>query len=480
MKILIYLFLIFFFILNNIGHSSVFRIGSDKQYKLPSEVMSLVKDFDIIEIDSGTYSGDVGVWNKNNLTIRGIGGLAHIEANGKSAQSKAIWVIQGKNTTVEYIEFSGCKVPDRNGAGIRQEGRNLTVRHCYFHDNEDGILTGADDSSNILIEFSEFARNGYGDGQSHNMYIGNVHSFTLKFCYSHHAKIGHTVKSRANANFILYNRIMDEETGNSSYLIDIPNGGSTYIIGNILMKGPNSENQIMISYGAEQLKNQYKELFIVNNSMVNTRGSGRYIYVEDGTLNARIINNIFAGKGSREMGTVDTVANLYFTNPDSAGFVEYRIYNYHLTKTSPAIDRGINPGFADEVQLTPLAEYIHPLDSTLRNYDGNMDIGAYEFVKSTSIENKNNDGFELEVHPNPVNEFSIVSYQLPVSGHVNIELYNQLGQKIADLVNGWQDGGKYNFQFPISDFQFSSGNYFLKMKVGNDMKVLKIIYISNY
>ena len=55
-------------------------------------------------------------------------------------------------------------MPDRNGAGIRQEGTDLTVTRSWFHDNENGILTGADPESDIVIERSRFFRNGYGDG----------------------------------------------------------------------------------------------------------------------------------------------------------------------------------------------------------------------------------------------------------------------------------------------------------------------------
>ena len=58
--------------------------------------------------------------------------LCTFECYGKSAESKAIWVIKGNNCRVENIEFSNCRVPDNNGAGIRMEGTNLTVSHCYF------------------------------------------------------------------------------------------------------------------------------------------------------------------------------------------------------------------------------------------------------------------------------------------------------------------------------------------------------------
>jgi len=51
-------------------------------------------------------------------------------------------VIRGNDVIVENIEFSGARVPDRNGAGIRPEGRNFTVRNCRFYDCENGILGG--------------------------------------------------------------------------------------------------------------------------------------------------------------------------------------------------------------------------------------------------------------------------------------------------------------------------------------------------
>ena len=41
---------------------------------------------------------------------------------------------------------------DKNVAGIRFQSTNLTVTGCYFHDNDDGILTDTGTSCSILIE----------------------------------------------------------------------------------------------------------------------------------------------------------------------------------------------------------------------------------------------------------------------------------------------------------------------------------------
>jgi len=51
--------------------------------------------------------------------------------------------------------------------------------------------------SEIVIERSTFARNGKGDGFTHNIYVGRIKRLTVRAVDSHHARIGHNLKSRA-------------------------------------------------------------------------------------------------------------------------------------------------------------------------------------------------------------------------------------------------------------------------------------------
>jgi cephalosporin-C deacetylase-like acetyl esterase len=352
----------------------VMRVGPDRKYKKPSEAARVVGDGAIVEIDAGIYEGDVCVWGQNDLTIRGVGGYAHLKANGASAQNKAIWVVKGRNATIEHIEFSGASVPDRNGAGIRIEGPGLTIRYCYFHDNEDGIL-GDSGESDILIEFTEFARNGHGDGYSHNMYIGHARSLTVRHCYSHHARTGHNLKSRAHENHILYNRIMDEADGTSSYAIDLPNGGRSFIIGNVIQQGPNTDNSTIVSYGAEGLSNPNSELYMVNNTIVNDRPTGTFVHIREGAT-AKLINNLFAGRGAPIKGQAEQTTNLA---TDTPGFVDRAKFDYRLTSESPAIDGGSKPGSVDTFNLRPLFQYVHPVSRRNRPSSGQIDIGAFEY-----------------------------------------------------------------------------------------------------
>ena len=141
----------------------------------------MARDGDVIEIDAGLYSGDAAVWRQRRIVLKGVGGPAHMRADGATVQGKGIWAIKGDDVVVDNIEFSGARVPDKNGAGIRLDRANLTILRSFFHDNENGLLMGHNSASDVVIERSEFAANGHGDGYSHNIYVGRIKSFTLKY-----------------------------------------------------------------------------------------------------------------------------------------------------------------------------------------------------------------------------------------------------------------------------------------------------------
>lgn len=359
--------------------AAVRSVGPGQPYAKPCQAFAAAQDGDVIEIDAaGNYDGDVCVIYRNNLTIRGINGRARIDAAGMYAQGKGIWVVAGDNVTVENIEFSGARVPDRNGAGIRLDSGNLTVRNCVFHHNETGILGGF--YGKVLIEHSEFYDNGYGDGQSHNIYLNaGVAEFTLRYSASRRAIVGHLVKSRAAKNYILYNRLT-QESGSGSYEIDLPSGGAAYVIGNILQQGDTTQNRSMISYGMEGLRTDVEHgLYVVNNTFVSTRSAGATFVqiVSSFTTPAVIRNNIFSG-----YGIVTTQSNALLAGNVTSGdmgFLDPAQFDYRISSLSAAMNAGVDPGSAAGFPLRPVMQYKHPLCAVARQDVGPIDAGAFEY-----------------------------------------------------------------------------------------------------
>lgn len=361
--------------------SPVRLVGPGHPYATPCQAIAAAQPGDTIEIDAagnGTYDGDVCTWATSNLTIVGVNGRAHIDAAGHSSGNKATWVIAGDNTVVRNVELSGATSTDLNGAGIRAEGANLTVADSYFHDNQDGILTGANAASDIVISSSEFANNGAGDGYSHNMYIGHVRSFTLEHSYSHDSNKGQLVKSRASTNYILYNQLLGR-TGTSNYELDMPNAGLSYVIGNVIQQGPQTSNSNIIEYGIEGVTNPSSQLYLVNNSIVNDRGAGSAVLVGP-QVTAPVVaqNNISVGSPTFVgQATATLVANCVTASP---GFVHRAGYDFHLVAASPCVDSGILPGTSPGgFSLVPVQEYVSPLSDPTRTVTGAaIDAGAFE------------------------------------------------------------------------------------------------------
>ncbi len=372
--------------------AATLRVGPDKPYRTVRAAAQAAQDGDTVEIDAGIYSADVTTWPQNDIVVRGVGGgRAHMRADGAEENGKGTWVLYGRNFTAENIEFSGARVPDQNGAGIRADGAGLLViRNCYFHDNENGILGGGDE---VLIEYSIFDHNGFGDGQSHNLYISQVHKFTMRYSYSHRAIIGHNVKSRAEENWILYNRIMDESDGTASYSVDLPQGGRSYLIGNVIEQGPNTDNYAIVAYASENASSGPQDLYLVNNTVVNNRPSGGvFVQLRPGST-VRVTNNIFYGPGTpwSSGSTVTAASNYIHTALDNAPrFRDPSSFDFRLTAASPAgtgglVDAGTPPGTSSTGQaLTPAFQYVYDVQIEPRVAVGAIDIGAFELSGATA------------------------------------------------------------------------------------------------
>jgi len=346
----------------------VILVGRDQALTRIAEAANRAKSGDVIEVEAGTYVGDIAIWTQSNLTIRAVGGRARIEQKDGSAEDKALWVIKGDNVLIENFEFAGAHVPGHNGAGIRHEGGKLTVRNCLFEGNEMGLLTWNDEHSTLIIEKSEFRNNlaastyRSGDPIGHQIYVGRIAMFTLTESYVHHGAFGHLVKSRARENRVFNNRISDEINGRASYELEFPNGGIAYVVGNIIRQSSLTENANIVSFGAEGYHWQQNELYLVNNTLVDGLASGgNFLRVKQGANEVRFINNLLLGRGRLSIETSWKVAGNARAARGDVPFADAG--DYRLSSTSRLVRTAVDPGAVNGISLGLAREYAHPRNS---------------------------------------------------------------------------------------------------------------------
>lgn len=366
-----------------LASAATLTVGPDKTYKKVSEAVAAAKAGDTIEVDAGDYVDDISSIKVGDLTIRGVGGRPHLKATVPPPNKKGIFVVEGGvgPVTLENLEFSGSKISEgdgNNGAGVRAQGTDLRVKGCYFHDNQNGILAG---DGLMTVEDSEFAYNGQA-GYEHNIYVGAAPKFVFRGNYSHHARSGHAVKTRALENHIEYNRLMEEADGNGSALIDLPQGGLSFIVGNLIQKGPKAENKNrVILYKGEGQTNPDLHLYVAHNTFVN-EGSPNVVFVDAPVVTALVaVNNLFIGPGTPlkaggdPMPMVNDMGNLVIADLGGGGLVNRAGYDYHLVDAAMAIDMGV----ATDMMTKAVSQYVHPVAIEDRPVVGAPDVGAYEF-----------------------------------------------------------------------------------------------------
>ena len=353
------------------------NVGPGMTYASVQAAVDAASDDDIIQIFPGTYTQEAGWANitKNHLRIVGMGASRPVlDAAGSSLSGNGIFVISGHDTIVQNIEFANARETSAGtAAGIRLQGRNLTVSGCYFHDNDNGILADGLSGSTVSIDGSEFNHNGHGDGLSHNICIGAVDTFLLKNCWVHSANGGCEVRTRAATNSIFYNRI-GNEGGNGTYEVQFANGGTTWFIGNQIEQDATTGNDTMLAYGNEGTSPDM-HLYVTYNTFVNNKPADGIFVSNASSTSALLQDNIFQGAGTVLSGLGTQTANWVTTD---ASLRDPAHYDFRLTPASTgAIGKGTAAGTVGSMALVPSYHYVHPCGYKERAAGTATDIGAY-------------------------------------------------------------------------------------------------------
>lgn len=483
--------------------ATIWHVGAAQTYTVPSQVKNLVADGDTIQIDGGVYVNDAVKWIKKNLKFIGLGTGSNrtiLQYTGDIPNGKGIWVFETPGTCdnpyIENIVFDGAQVSDANGgngAGIRMQAKDITIRNCKFINCQNGILegNGSVTTSNVMITNTEFENNGYQlpndptySGYEHNIYISaSADTLWVENCYFHRPRgQANSLKTRAQRSFILYNLIDEEATGYGSWELNIAQGGLNIIMGNVIIQGPAGSNHGIIGYDA--VTNPLEDFYFVNNTVINKYvGAIKYFNVvpASGVNTFKIYNNIFAsvtGAGNTfctgtTPSVLDSSHNIIAATYTSIGFTNPSNNDYSLLPTATlAINTGTNAGSTNTAyNLTPSKAY-QSFTTALasRTISGSaIDRGAYEYYFPSTYLVQNELSKGISIYPQPLSDRAVIAFS-EEQKNVQISLCDMFGKqlRIVDFSGT---------QFILEKGELSSGIYLLNVSTKNSAGISRKIII---
>lgn len=291
-------------------------------YEETSSAEKAIKNNSKVFIGRGVYSRGLYI-KSDNVLITGESGTHFKNA---AINGKAVFVVSGDNVTIENVRCSEIEVPSKNGACVRQEGKNLVLKNVHFHDSQQGILAG-DNTGSLTIEFSVFERLGYA-GKAHGVYSGNDELFIRHSQIINSVDQGHEVKTRAKITKIEYSTIGSIDT-NDSRSIDNSNGGVLIVKHSVIMQGPQTVNGQLMAYGLEGLGRQREHRIVLESNifLLERNGINHFLGLPkqpNQKIDIRVQENVIIGS---QLNSVENYKNfnVFYESRGDAKLIENEV-----------------------------------------------------------------------------------------------------------------------------------------------------------
>ncbi len=200
--------------------------------------------------------------------------------------------------------------------------------------------------------------------------------------------------------------------------------------------------------------------------------------ISEGTLTENYAPVIFRLKSPRNETSVESL-DILFEWTESIDPDEDNIeYIFHLS--GPEIDTTINGITADSLNFngnnslqfhntyTWYVEATDGEDTTVCNSSYEFTTGVIDGINLAKSTPQN---YLKQNYPNPFNSITTISYSTPKAGHVNLKIYNLLGEEVQNLINKFQPVGSYSINYDGNNLK--NGIYYYKLQIDNQIFGIK-------
>jgi len=423
----------------------------------------------IISGDGASTRTQLNYWNEERSIIK-VGGSS-VPADGipsyiiienleiRSAHPNYSFIDDGGNTSTY----------SNNAASIHiEKADHLTIRNCVIHDSGNGIFS-ASQSNDLLLEKNYIYGNGI-DGRffEHNTYTesnGIIYQYN-RFGPLRPGALGNNLKDRSAGLVVRYNwiaggnRLLDLVDASNTDLNSHPDYRKTFVYGNILLEQDGGNNQV-IHYGGDSgnVANYRKgKLYFYNNTLYSIRaGNTTLLRLSTHEEEADIRNNILyvTAAGSRlallessgradiyhnllKPGWVDSHSENFFgtinddgtsVQTEAPGFQNPSANDFSLAAGSMAIDAGTD--LHSEISAAYSLDWAYQphQDQQPRTTMNLLDIGAYEFMSTSTATLSPLSSAGINLSPNPFRNTLQFSGDLPASGSAKVSITDLQGKQ---------------------------------------------------
>jgi tetratricopeptide (TPR) repeat protein len=507
------------------SHFFIFEIASNNDYG----------NTYMLEMPNGTFSENVNISNKLNLTFNG-GGSTTTTINGTVSISNC----EGCNFInfkAQALSLSGCVNPNLgninldigsvnpslyayNCTNFHYTGGNVSDRLAYsngtgfnlyqsststidgsaytlFYHNVRGIYAN---SSTVNIDHVHFCNNTYDLATSAGAHIyANYCSFP-----------GGVAHTQGSGIYLSYNQISDctgLSKSSGSLAKSTVNGPDT--ISDEFMQIDSSNFNIAKKvradlsekkeFNKDKYRNEYLSTINDYKRFINKHPGSEYS--KTSLISVVHIYKMLGDYEGMKAFLQEIIADKNLTNESGWGkrfMLEYYSHNKDFTTalaTAEEImkERANNEDLLCDVLFAEGLIYLHDLNKTeaaigcfsdiiIKYPDNDIAAFAENELKFLGVVKKQKDietsetnipGFSTGSYPSPFNPVTTIEYTLPIDVKVVIKIYDIIGREITTLVNEEKTAGRYFVKFNASNL--SSGVYFYSINAGNFYQVKKLI-----
>ena len=387
----------------------------------------------------------------------------------------------------KHIRIENCKIHITSRSGIEiMNNESITIANCVI--STDSLILHQTDGVYSQNNINNVYENNYivisnKDQDGHDDCIQSFNDYTL-ILRNNYLEQNNDKTSNAQGIYItaplgsdttrIYNNIFNATLSASNGISFKGGSGSNsarvQVVGNTVY-GKNLSSQYYITSTSDPI--------IKNNIGYSVNGSGILRLVDINFSNPSYVdNNIWKCNDNSPVSM--NSSGVSWSSWQSSGFdLHSYISNPHfndipnkdfkLQASSDGIDHG----------QSLYHPYNSDFDGILRPRGSGWDIGAYESDFTASI--KNDDGQPIayrlfQNYPNPFNPTTRITFILPNQAHVEINIYDILGELINNLLSSDFSMGIHSVYFDA--FGLPAGIYFYSLKADEFIETKKMVLLK--